>query len=190
MWYNRVMFIIAQIFGLVCLVSYILSTQTNKRKTFMKYRIVSDISSGLQYLFLGAMAGFAINIVATIRNLLISKHTRENISTRNIVLILVLTIGFGFLFYDGAVSLLVIVYSCITSIFLAQKNMTIYRVSQILSSPLIIFYNIFTGAYVGLAVAVLQVVFVSIGVHKFDHKKIQRYAKKQKRTFKKLKNKI
>ena len=60
--------IIGQILGIVATIITVVSYQMNNKRVLLAVQSAATLSTCLGYLFLGAMSGFALNIVCLVRN--------------------------------------------------------------------------------------------------------------------------
>lgn len=166
------MFIVAQIFGILSLISYLISTQIDNRKKFFFWFSGTAIFSAIQYFLLGGLSGFAANIIPIFRNAVYSKYKKA--PSFWVGFFCVAVILAGIFFYSGPISLLPIAETIIYTIYLSESNLTHFRLIQIFSSTFMIAYNIIIGAYTALFIIAAQVLFVFIGTIRFDSKKFKK----------------
>ncbi|MBQ6571050.1 YgjV family protein [Candidatus Saccharibacteria bacterium] len=170
------MFIIAQIAGALCLVAYILSTLTNVRREVVVYRTLSNIFAGTQYILLGGMTGLLVNVVGSVRNLVIFRKNRT-LKWWGIALFCLLDLAIGVIFYDGWISTFIVIHAILHTIYISRDNLTAFRFSQVLTMPLLMLYNLLLGAYVGLAENFVQLTFLLIGIKRYDRKQLKKLAR-------------
>lgn len=164
------MFYIAQIIGAIALIILIMSFQKNKKETLLKYQIFSSLLFALQYLFLNAMSGCLMNLMTMIRNLIYKKFN-DKIPIIYLILV-ILCMGILSVFsYNGLISLLPTIAVMIYSIALWQKNLTITRITEVISCLLFIIYNIKFWAISGLIATVIEMISAIVAICKFDLKK-------------------
>lgn len=192
--YNLLMFILAQFFGLLCLIAFIINTQSNDKKTILFWRTISNAFAAIQYILLGSWSGLLINIVGSARNISYAKCNKKTCPRKMVLIYTFLILLSGvvsiIIFHDGPESLLITAQSIILTVFIGQKNMMRYRMSQIFALPLVIVYNFSVGAYVGVIVCIVQIISLAVGVKRFDEKAVKRDLKKHKRALKKLKSRL
>ena len=159
-------FILAQIFGFLGMVFMIVSFQLNQKQKLLKWQIWSCAMYVVQYLCLGALSGGLMNLVALIRNYLYSKL--KTIPKPLIFTILIIVILLGIIFYQGPISLLPIAATCLFTIGLTSKNLTLIRLTDVISCLFYIIYNINVAAYVGLVATILELTFTLIAMIRLD----------------------
>ena len=164
------MFYIAQLFGIIALVVLIMSFQKNKKDTLLKYQIFSSLLFALQYLFLNAISGCLMNLMTMIRNLIYKKFN-DKIPILYLILVIICMIILSLMSYNGIISLLPTLAVILYSIALWQKNLTITRITEIISCSLFIIYNIKVLAISGLISTFIEMFSAIIAICKFDIKK-------------------
>ena len=175
------LFYVAQIFGLLSLLSYVASTQTNRRRTLVTLNTFVNLFAGIQYLILGSPAGLGVELVGIFRNIVISHHNHRSIHGYGVLIFVLMEILVLIGCYDGISSILVVVSGILTTIYMSQKDLTSFRFHQVLYMPISIIYNILVGAWVGVIMNLIQDTSLIIGMRRFDQKKIERARKKNRR---------
>lgn len=158
------MFWIGQILGLIALIILIISFQINNKGKLLRLQIFSSLFFAMQYLFLGAINGFLMNLMTCIRNIIFTK-------SKNIIFLIIIILAMVILSifsYDGLISILPGIAVILYSISLWQKNLTITRIVEIISCSLFIIYNIKYYAIAGLISTILELIFAFIAIYRFD----------------------
>ena len=184
------LFYIAQFFGLLSLLSYVASTQTNRRRTLVTLNTFVNIFAGIQYLILGSPAGLGVELVGILRNIVIGHHNHRSIHPYGILIFCLMELLVLVSCYDGISSILVVVSGILTTIYMSQKDLTSFRFHQILYMPISIIYNILVGAWVGVIMNLIQDTSLIIGMRRFDQKKIERAKQKNRRKLEKSLKKL
>ena len=166
------MFYIAQLFGIIALIVLMMSFQKNQKDTLLKYQIFSSLLFALQYLFLNAISGCLMNLMTMIRNLIYKKFN-DKIPIIYLVLIIICMIILSLVSYNGIISLLPTLAVLLYSIALWQSNLTITRITEIVSCLLFIIYNIKVLAISGLISTFIEMFSAMIAIYKFDIKKVK-----------------
>ena len=176
-------FIVAQIAGISCLLFYLLGTQAESRKTLLVLRLLSDAFSGVQYFFLGATTGLFLNILAVFRDIFVPK--KKKYLKTYIIVFAMLDFIVGIIFFDGILSMLIVARSMLATFAVCQRDLPRYRVTEFLATPLSIIYNFSVMAYGGVITNIVQMIFLAIGVERFDKLKIKRRVRKKIRIIEK-----
>ena len=161
------MFWIGQIMGIIALVILIVSFQINNKKRLLTLQIFSSLFFALQYLFLGAISGCLMNLMTSIRNIVFRKF--KNVIC--LIIIIAIMITMSIFSYNGLISLLPGIAVIIYSIALWQDNLTITRITEVISCLLFIIYNIKFYAISGIISTIIEMVFAMIAIYRFDLRK-------------------
>ena len=160
--------IIGQALGILSTVITFISYQTNTKKTLLIIQTLATVSTCLSFLFLGATTGFALNIVCIIRNIVFYFQERRNKFYYFSVAALTLTmIVLGVLSWQGWISLLMISALGINTVFISFGNPQLLRKSILLTSSLVIVYNIFVFSIGGITNEGISIVSSIIGIIRY-----------------------
>ena len=165
--------IIAQIFGFIALVLYIISLQINNKKKLLIFLAITNIFYSLQYLMLDAYSGLFISLVGMFRSIIFLKFEQEKKDIPIYVLLLIFGIILysGILSYNTMLSIIPISMGFIYSWATWQKNMKRFRIVCILNASSWLLYNLIVGAYVGALSSIIEFIFAIVALIKFDLKK-------------------
>ena len=164
-------YILSQIFTIIM---YILLASTYYLKDRKKILIVSFFSTasiGLAYILLNAWTGFAMCIVAIIRNIIFiidekKNGKRENINKKDVVILILLyliSIISVFFTYDGFWSLLSVFATMLYTYSVWQKKVLIYKFCGIPVGILWIAYNIYIMSLFGIILESILLIFSTTG---------------------------
>lgn len=167
------MFIIAQCFGVLALLSYIVSTQQKHREGILAWDGIYCTFLSIQYLLLGGLSGFVAGALQVTRDVIFRKF-KKKIPTWATIVFCILVFISGIIFFDGPVSLLPGIHTIIHTLYLSYGDMTIYRFIRLFSLTFMFAYNIFMGAYVGIIIVLVQGVFSVIGLARLDGEKVKK----------------
>ena len=140
-------YIISQVLVVVYYIIYISTYHLKDNNKILKFGIIATIISAISYIFLNAYTGIAMCIVAIIRNLLFTKNKKN---TRNLIIIIILTILSSILTFDSYFCLFNIVATIIYTYALWQKNTKIYKLLGIIVNGLMIIYNVYIKSILGI----------------------------------------
>ena len=178
--------IIAQIFGILALITFVISTQIDNRHKVLIWRTVYSSVYALQYLFLGAYSGVLSSITPIARNIIYDK-SQKHPPILWIIVFSLLTFVPGLFFCKSPIDLLPLIHTVICTIFLGIDNLTIFRISQFFAAPLVLIYNFSVSAYVGMLIVVIQFISNTVSIIRFDLPRFKKYLNK-KHSAKKHKN--
>ena len=160
--------IIGQSLGILATALTVLSYQANEKGRLLLVQSAATLATCLGYLFLGAYAGFALNIVCLVRNACFYFLKRESRVYRvAAVLLAVAMVLVGMLSWQGPISLLIIVALAINTIFMAFGSPQTLRYSVCLTSSMILLYNIFVFTVGGILNEALAIVSSVVGIIRY-----------------------
>lgn len=160
--------IIGQILSFIAPVITFVSYQVNSKKKLLILQTGATLATCLAYLFLGATSGFTLNIVCIIRN--VAFFFQDSKSKFNLISACILAVimgGLGFLSWEGPISLLVIFALAANTIFMSFGNAQLLRKSVVVTSSMILVYNIFVFSSGGIINESVAVVASIIGIITF-----------------------
>ena len=160
--------IIGQILGILATVITGISYQMNTKRSLLLVQTAATVCTCLAYLFLGAMSGFALNIVCVIRNVVF--YFQKEDGKRHLLPALLLSavmVVLGILSWQGPVSLLIIVALAANTVFLSFGDPQLLRKSILGTSSLVLTYNIFVFSLGGIANEALAILSSSVGILRF-----------------------
>ena len=164
-------FSIGQAFSILATLITLLSYQTNSNKRLLAIQTTATLSNCLSYLFLQAYSGFALNIVCILRNLVYYFQKPKTAANRLSALLLALAmIPLGALSWQGPVSLLIISALAINTLIMSLGDPQLLRKSILLTSSLILLYNVFVFSIGGIANEAVAIVSSIVGILRFRKK--------------------
>lgn len=159
---------IGQILGLLATAITVASYQANEKKKLLIIQSAATLATCLGYLFIGAGAGFALNIVCLVRNGAFYFIKKESKLYRAAAILLsVLMVGVGLLSWEGPISLLIIVALALNTLFMAFGTPQILRYSVLFTSSLLLIYNVYVFTVGGILNEGLSIVSSLIGIFRF-----------------------
>ena len=129
-----VVYILSQVFTIITYALLALTYYAKDRKKVLTLSFLSLIANGIAYIFLSAWIGFAMCIVALIRNIIFlidekKNGKREEVNKTDIIILVILytiSIIFAIFTYDGFLSLLSVFATCLYTFSVWQKKTNIY----------------------------------------------------------------
>lgn len=172
MWTTE--YIFSQICVLIAVVFFSASYLTKKRSFILLYLSIAALFYGLEYLLLGSVTGFIVNLVAIFRGIIYYvelKYCKKN-SLCSLLLIesLVITVGLE-TWSSVALSLLPILANLIFGYSVWQKNNLVFRVLSIFASIIWITFNILVFSVLGIIQEIAVLIIEIIGFIKCYKKK-------------------
>lgn len=151
-------YILSQVFTIIMYALLALSYYAKDRKKVLILSFLSLIANGVAYILLNAWSGFAMCIIALVRNIIFlvdeSKNgKREKINKADIVILVVLyivAIISAVFTYEGFLSLFSVFATMLYTYSVWQKKTNIYKLLGIPIGILWVFYNIYVKSIFGI----------------------------------------
>lgn len=164
--------IVIQIIGIAAMLFSVFSFQMNKHKHIMIMQILATTLFGLQYFLLGAYTGMAVDIVATLRGIVFNHRDKEWAKSNIwIAVFIIMFILSGFLTWQGPSSLLMTSAMILNTFSFSFTKPKLVRSTILISSPLVLIYNILTGSIGGIINEVCVELSSIIGLLRHDIKR-------------------
>lgn len=160
-------FLVAQFIGFIALGLFILVFQVNKRPAMLKLSMWAAFTYAIHYFLLGAYTGSALSLVTAIRNYAYSKYGTAKYRSLLPVVFTIIFIAVGIVTWQGPLSFLPLCTSVAGAIAYWQSPRVI-RVVELLSTPLLLLYNVASHSYPGILIEILFFASTLIGVYRFD----------------------
>lgn len=165
--------IAAQIIGLIAMIFVGLSYLCKDKRAYLSNQCVANITFGTQYLLLGAMSGFGMSLISTMKVFLfyLEQKKRDKISIYLLLLFETAYVIVGVTTYTGLISII----PCVISLFYTwaawQPNLKITCIAGITSGLLWVIYNANVGAYLAILSGIVESISSVAGLIKQCRKK-------------------
>lgn len=160
--------IIGQALGIIATAITFLSYQVNKKNTLLIIQTAATLCTCLSFLFLGASTGFALNIVCIARNILYYFQDNDSkihrVTAMSLAAVMIVLGAFS---WQGWYSLLIIVALAANTLFMAAGDPQLLRKSVIITSSMILTYNIIVFSIGGITNEGISVISSIIGIIRF-----------------------
>ncbi len=167
-------FLLGQVLGILATVITVISYQMNTKRSLLLVQTTATACTCLAYLFLGAASGFALNIVCIMRNVVFyCQKERKPVNVPAVLLALAM-VGVGFLSWQGPVSLLIIAALVANTLFMSVGDPQLLRKSVLVTSTMILLYNILVFSLGGIANEGLSVISSAVGIVRFRREKTEK----------------
>ena len=165
--------LIAQLFGLLGVVFYLLSFQQKRRSGIVFVNIVSRVFYVLQYFLLRAFDGVAMDFLGLISSLCAGFALRLSPRKRFLLFsaVNVSIIVVGLLLYKDVFSLFAIAATVLEGAALWLRREKLIRLLTLVSAPLWLIYNVSNLAFGSALGNALAMVSIVIALARFDLKK-------------------
>ena len=161
-------FIFGQIFGVLATCLTILSYQVNTKNRLLIIQSIATLCTAISYLFLGALSGLVMNIVCIARNVVFyfQKEDRKQALISGYAFALAMVIC-GAFSWQGWPSLLIISALAANTVFLSFGKPQLLRKSILLTSSLVLVYNLLVFSVGGIANEVMAIASSIVGILRF-----------------------
>lgn len=160
--------LIGHMLGFVSVGLFFYSYQRTQKRKIMVIQTVATALSCIQYLLIGAFSGFALNIVCIIRNFAFyyrdKKQSTDLISPIIFALCMAVVSVFS---WEGIHSLLITAGLVVNTVCMGIFDAKNFRKTILISSSLILIYNIFAFSYSGILSESISLVSVIIGIIRY-----------------------
>ena len=161
-----------QIIGWIAALLTFISYQCKDHQKLIIVQTISTLSICISYLFLNAWSGMLLNIVCLARNFIIYKKDIKYFSYTSWAYILAGVMGaMGALSWQGPMSLLIIVALAVNTLFLYFPNVQNLRKSILVTSTMILIYNVYFTVWGGVANEMIAIISSVIGIYRYKNVK-------------------
>ncbi len=163
--------IVTQIVGIFAMLFSVFSFQMNKHKQIMIMQIIACTLFGIQYFLLGAYTGMMLDIVAIVRGFVFYHKDKKWAASKIwIGVFIVCFIVAGALTWQGPKSIVITLAVVLNTFSFSFTKPKLVRSTILLSSPLMLVYNIFTGSVGGIINEVFVEISSVVGLWRYDRK--------------------
>ena len=160
--------ILGQAISILATIVTIVSYQFNDKRKLLVAQTLSTALLSASYFFLGATSGFALNIVGILRNICFYFQPKEGKIPYFTGAFFSLAMGVvGAFSWQGPISLLMIIALAVNTVFLSLGKPQILRYSILLTSSMILIYNIYVFTIGGMLNESIAIFSSLIGIIRF-----------------------
>ncbi len=160
--------LIGHILGFVSVGLFFYSYQRTQKRKIMVIQTVATALSCIQYLLIGAFSGFALNVVCIVRNFVF--YYRDKNKSTDLVLPIFFAISMAVVSifsWEGIHSLLITLGLVVNTVCMGIFDAKDFRKTILISSSLILVYNIFAFSYSGILSESISLISVIIGIIRY-----------------------
>lgn len=169
--------ILGQVFSWVAALFGFATYQCKIQKRVLITLSICGLSLCISYLLLGAYSGLALNIVGLIRNFVFAAKNKKIFSHKWWPVVFAGLMGFaGALSWQGPVSLLIIIALMLHTLFLSSENVQNLRKCILLTSSMVLLYNVYYQVWGGVLFEAVGIVSAIIGLIRFRKKSVPAHA--------------
>lgn len=162
------MVLTGQILGWLAALLTFLSYQCKEHKKLIVVQTLSTLSICISYLFLNAWSGMLLNMVCLIRNFIIYRKDIKLFSYSFWPYVLAGVMGImGAVSWQGPMSLLIIIALAVNTLFLYFPNVQNLRKSILLTSTMILIYNVYFNVWGGVVNEMIAITSSIIGLYRY-----------------------
>lgn len=156
------------ILGFIAVGLFFYSYQITEKRRLVLIQTVATALGCIQYLLIGAFSGFALNIVCIIRNFIFYFRDKNQRTELVSPIFISLCIAAASIFsWEGVHSLLITLGLVINTICMGLCDAKSFRKTILISSSLILIYNIFAFSYSGILSESISLISVIIGIIRY-----------------------
>ena len=160
--------------GFVSVALFFYSYQRTQKSKIMIIQTIATALSCLQYLLIGATSGFALNIICIIRNFAFyyrEKTNKNDLFTPAFFGAAMLVVScFS---WEGYHSSLITLGLVVNTICMGVFDAVSFRKTILISSTLILIYNVFALSYSGMVSESISLISVIIGIIRFRNTQVK-----------------
>lgn len=166
------MFIVAQIFGLLVIISNVLSMQMKNKSKIIFMFILANLFSAINFVLLNSYSGAiicAFSIIQTFINKIFEKK-KQTIPMLVICSYIVLSIILGAITFSSFIDILPIICSVLYTLTIIQNKEKNIRKISLANIILWIIYDVVCQAYTAAISDFLMTISTVVGMYRFDYK--------------------
>ena len=163
-----ILFYIGQGFGILTVLLGFLNYQAKTRKSLLFIHLSTTLCFALHYGLIGAFAGMAMNLVGTVRDTtfaVIEKSRKVN-RWYSIGFAIIMAI-MGIISWEAWYSIIVVIALTINSYAMSFTNPNDLRKSILVTSPMVLIYDILAHAYGGTVYETVAIISAIIGLYRY-----------------------
>ncbi len=169
---DKAIYIIGQAIGIIAIIVGIVTYQIKSRRGIMIANIATTVCFALHYMMIGAYVGMALNIVATVRNIVFyNSDMSKKKSMLYTVIFSVIVCVTGIFTWEAWYSALQIVSSVIRNYILSLSKPNSIRKGIMIVLPMTLIYNICVLSLGGIISDSCSLVSTGISLYRYREKK-------------------
>ena len=160
---------IGHILGFVSVALFFYSYQCTEKRKLVVVQTVATALSCVQYLLIGAFSGFALNVVCIIRNFAFNYRDKKQSKSLAVPVLFSLAMAVVSVFsWEGIHSLLITSGLVVNTMCMGIFDAKDFRKTILISSSLILVYNVFALSYSGMLSESISLLSVVIGIIRYS----------------------
>lgn len=169
------MYILGQILGFIAIALGILSYQMKTQKNLLLLQLANSAIFCLHYLLIGAISGMALNLVGLTRNVVFFRRNLKGKKDKlTPIIFTVITAIVGIISWEAWYSIFVFSGMVIHAFCMAFSNAQNVRKSILVTSPLVIIYDVFAHSVGGAIYETVAIVSSVLGIVRHRENKMHK----------------
>lgn len=166
------MFIAAQFFGILVIISNILAMQMKKKKQILFLFILANLFSSINFILLKSYTGAIICAFAILQNFINDAFERRGIELPGKVIFtyILISVILGALTYNSLVDVIPVICSVLYTITIIQAKESNIRKLSLINILLWVIYDLVYFAYAAAISDIITTISTFIGMYRFDYK--------------------
>ena len=161
-------YLTAQLIGIVAVIFTFISYQARTQRRLIVVQSVATSTFALHYVMIGSYVAALSNAVCVLRNFIYCNRDKKAFSGRYVPYLLALLIAaLGALSWQGPASLLMIAALMINTVIMSMDNAQLLRKSILLTSTMILIYDIIVMSVGGIINESVALVSAVIGIIRY-----------------------
>ena len=175
------MYIVGQILGFVAIALGLLSYQMKTQKNLILLQFATSVVFCAHYLMIGAISGMALNIVCAVRNFTFFRRSLKGSADKiTPIIFTVITAIVGIISWEAWYSVFIFLGLVINAFCMSFANPQNIRKSILVTSPLVMTYDVFSRSYGGFLYESVAIASSVIGMLRYRKNGDVAEAEKQK----------
>ena len=159
---------ITQAAGALGITASVIAFQCKKHKTIMIFRTANELLFAVQYAFLGAYTGVAMNVFGSLRNVVFTEMVKRDKNTVPMRFVFS-AVFLGFIIYTwaGVQSALSGFAKILSTFAYGSKNLILMRALILTTSSCWFVYNLMVKSYAGCACEAFTIISLIVGIIRY-----------------------
>lgn len=164
--------IVGHLVGVLAIALNVISYQIAEKKKLLFCQTMAVIAICVQYLLIGAYSGFTLNVVCVLRNLCYYHRDKKIFSGLWLpVFFACAIVAVSLISWEGLYSIFILVGLVINTVCIGVCGVQNFRKSILITSPLVIVYNVFAHSYTGILSECLTIFSAAVGLIRYRKQK-------------------
>lgn len=170
------MFIVAQLFGVLTIISNVIAMQMKNKKQIIFCYILANLFSAINFVLLQSYSGAIICLFAIIQTFInnIFEKKEKKLPKIIIAIYIFISILLGAVTFRSMIDILPIICSILYTLIIIQNKEKNIRKIALINIVIWVFYDIICRAYTAAISDSITTISTLIGIYRFDIKKADR----------------